>query len=60
MSAADDAKRSESSRTINVILADGTPATLPYRQAVGLLSLGRATRAATDAPKKRAAKKARS
>jgi hypothetical protein len=56
MSAADNPKRNDSDRTIDVLI-DGVPQTLPYRRAVGLLSLGRAV-LAEDKPKKRAAKKA--
>lgn len=43
MSAADDPKRTDQTRPIKVtIVATGETKTLPYRQAVGLLSLGRA------------------
>lgn len=54
MSAADDPKRTDQTRPIKVtIVATGETKTLPYRQAVGLLSLGRAVLAK---PAKKAAK----
>lgn len=46
MSAADDPKRTDSDRTLKVVMTDGTKVTLPYRKAVSLLSRG----LATDAP----------
>ena len=58
MSAADDPKRTDQTRPIKVtIVATGETKTLPYRQAVGLLSLGRAE-LAKSAPKKPKATKA--
>lgn len=49
MSAADDPKRSDNTDTIRVrIVASGQTVRLPYRKAVGLLSLGRAERVGAD------------
>lgn len=56
MSAADDPKRTDQTRPIKVtIVASGETKTLPYRQAVGLLSLGRAVLAKPTKPKARKA-----